>query len=89
MSQKSYENARKRVRELKLLYVHLVWYISVNVMLIFINMMTSSGSWWFIYPLMGWGMGIVAHSLFTLVLSRWGKEWEEKKIKEYLTKDNE
>ncbi|WP_249595323.1 2TM domain-containing protein [Peribacillus frigoritolerans] len=89
MSQNSYENARKRVRELKLLYVHLVWYISVNVMLIFINMMTSSGSWWFIYPLMGWGMGIVAHSLFTLVLSRWGKEWEEKKIKEYLTKDNE
>ncbi|MEE3950417.1 2TM domain-containing protein [Peribacillus frigoritolerans] len=89
MSQNSYENARKRVRELKLLYVHLVWYISVNVILIFINMMTSSGSWWFIYPLMGWGMGIVAHSLFTLVLSRWGKEWEEKKIKEYLTKDNE
>jgi hypothetical protein len=89
MSQSSYENARKRVRELKLLYVHLVWYISVNVMLIFINMMTSSGSWWFIYPLMGWGMGIVAHSLYTLVLSRWGKEWEEKKIKEYLTKDNE
>ncbi len=89
MSQNSYENARKRVRELKLLYVHLVWYISVNVMLIFINMMTSSGSWWFIYPLMGWGMGIVAHSLYTLVLSRWGREWEEKKIKEYLTKDNE
>ncbi|MFS0761992.1 MULTISPECIES: 2TM domain-containing protein [Peribacillus] len=89
MSQNSYENARKRVRELKLLYVHLVWYISVNVMLIFINMMTSSGSWWFIYPLMGWGLGIVAHSLYTLVLSRWGKEWEEKKIKEYLTKDNE
>ncbi|MCK1985452.1 MULTISPECIES: 2TM domain-containing protein [Peribacillus] len=89
MSQNRYENARKRVKELKLLYVHLVWYISVNVMLIFINMMTSSGSWWSIYPLMGWGLGIVAHCLYTLVLSRWGKEWEEKKIKEYLTKDNE
>ncbi|MGG4268482.1 2TM domain-containing protein [Peribacillus simplex] len=89
MSQNSYEKARKRVRELKVLYVHLVLYISVNVMLIFINMMTSSGSWWFIYPLVGWGMGIVAHSLFTLVLSKWGTEWEEKKIKEYLSKDNE
>ncbi|MFT8322893.1 MAG: 2TM domain-containing protein, partial [Bacillus sp. (in: firmicutes)] len=52
-----------------------------------INVMSSPGSWWFIYPLFGWGLGILVHVTFTFVFSRWGFEWEERKIKELLSKD--
>ncbi|MGR5873828.1 2TM domain-containing protein [Bacillus pacificus] len=40
-----------------------------------------------LYPLAGWGIGIVIHSFDNF--SSWyiRKEWEERKIKEYMEKD--
>ncbi|WP_182102998.1 2TM domain-containing protein [Niallia taxi] len=87
MSQLNYEQAKKRVRELKIFYGHFIFYILVNIMLFIINIMSSPGSWWFIYPLFGWGLGILVHVTYTYVFSRWGSEWEERKIKELLSKD--
>lgn len=88
MSQISYENARKRVKELKAFYTHLMTYILVNILLIIINITTNSDNWWFIYPLFGWGIGITVHFLTTFILSNWGADWEEKKIKELLSKEH-
>jgi len=87
MSQLNYEQAKKRVRELKIFYGHFIFYILVNIMLFIINVMSSPGSWWFIYALFGWGLGILVHVTCTYVFSRWGSGWEERKIKELLSKD--
>jgi hypothetical protein len=27
------------------------------------NFLTDPGNWWFIFPLGGWGMGLIAHGL--------------------------
>ena len=40
-----------------------------------------------LYPLAGWGIGIVIHGLTTFPFGIFGKEWEERKIKEYMEKD--
>ena len=42
---------------------HLFAYGIVNAGLVVINMMTSPDYWWFIWPMMGWGLGLVAHGV--------------------------
>ncbi|MGE7636009.1 2TM domain-containing protein [Bacillus paramycoides] len=82
-----YLRAKKRVENLKAFYIHLTVYILVNLMLFLINMISDSSKLWFLYPLGGWGIGIVIHGLTTLPLGIFGKKWEEQKIKEYMKKD--
>lgn len=78
---------KKRVENLKAFYIHLTVYILVNLMLFFINISSDSSKLWFLYPLGGWGIGIVIHGLTTFPFGIFGKEWEERKIKEYMEKD--
>ncbi|MGF9854814.1 2TM domain-containing protein [Bacillus paramobilis] len=82
-----YLRAKKRVENLKAFYIHLTIYILVNLMLFFINISSDSSKLWFLYPLGGWGIGIVIHGLTTFPFGIFGKEWEERKIKEYMEKD--
>lgn len=83
-----YKSARERVEEIKAFYVHLFIYIIVNVGLILVNVLTSPYSLWFYWPLMGWGIGLVAHAFSVFgIRGMFGKEWEERKIKEILEKE--
>ncbi|HOL18059.1 MAG TPA: 2TM domain-containing protein [Bacillota bacterium] len=45
--------------------VHLVFYLLVNGFLAAINLMFTPQVLWFIFPLIGWGIGIVLHLLFS------------------------
>ncbi|MEC2491124.1 2TM domain-containing protein [Bacillus cereus] len=83
----NYLRAKKRVENLKAFYIHLTVYILVNLMLFFINISSDSSKLWFLYPLGGWGIGIVIHGLTTFPFGIFVKEWEERKIKEYMEKD--
>ncbi len=42
-------------------YIHLVAYLTVNPLLIFINYTTNPAYLWFLWPLFGWGIGLVFH----------------------------
>lgn len=48
--------------------IHLIAFLLVNALLIAINLATSSGHLWFQWPLLGWGIGIVAHGFVTFAL---------------------
>ena len=55
-------------------------------------MVTSPGSLWFIWPLMGWGIGFAFHALSVFVFypgigTGFGADWEERKIKEIMEKE--
>jgi len=50
-------------------------YVLINAMLIATNFIYSPAVIWFIYPLIGWGIGISMHYLF-------GVRWIEKALKE-------
>lgn len=41
---------------------HAAMFVIVNIFLFFLNIATGFESWWFIYPLLGWGMGLAAHA---------------------------
>jgi class 3 adenylate cyclase len=42
-------------------YNHLYVYVGVNLFLIFINLISNPFSWWFPFPLIGWGFGLFMH----------------------------
>jgi hypothetical protein len=87
-----YQKVKERVEAIKGFYIHLTVYIVVNLMLFTINMVTSPGSLWFIWPLMGWGIGFAFHALSVFVFypgvgTGFGADWEERKIKEIMEKE--
>jgi hypothetical protein len=65
--QEAYQKARKRVEAKIGFFTHLAVYLSVNFLLI--NLATSRESFWFIWPLLGWGIGLVFHGLGVFVFS--------------------
>lgn len=82
------ERAKKRVAELKEFYNNLVTYVSVNIVLIIIDMMFTDGMW-FYWVTLFWGLAIIWKAVHLF----WGdrfltKEWEQKKVKEYMDKDD-
>ena len=81
--------AKKKVENLKGFYIHLTVYITVNILLFATNYLTYDGYWWFIFPLLGWGIGITIHGVTTyLDYNRRSLNWQEKKIKEYMDRNN-
>ena len=90
-----YVKAQKKVKEIKGFYAHLFWYVVVNLFLTFGGVFSQllrgedmdihlgfSPVWFF------WGIGLAFHwfGVFgkNIVFS---KDWEERKIKEFIDKD--
>jgi hypothetical protein len=86
----NYVKAVERVEKLKEFYQNLASYCLVIPFLIFINLRFSPGFHWFWFPIFGWGMGLTFHFLevnnYNIFL---GKNWEDKKIKEMMNKENQ
>jgi 2TM domain len=86
--QQSYQRAHARVQALKGFYIHATVFVLVNIGLFIINLLTGGG-WWFYWPLIGWGIGLGAHALgvFGFGGRPWGREWEERKTREFMDQD--
>ena len=82
----AYEKAARRVKELKGFYGNLISYCIVIPFLVIINLLTSPKELWFYWPMLGWGIGLVAHGMNVFAI---GKNWEERKIKEFMQKENQ
>ena len=57
------------------LYIHATVYAAVNVLLIIINLSTAPGRLWFEWPLLGWGIGLLAHAAAAFSLAGRRREW--------------
>ncbi|WP_425305707.1 2TM domain-containing protein [Domibacillus aminovorans] len=68
--------------------IHLTVYVLVNAFLFGINLSSNAGEWWFIYPLGGWGIGLLAHGISTFACGKFGVEWEERKVNYHEPKGN-
>jgi hypothetical protein len=80
-----YQKAKERVEVIKGFYIHLTVYVVVNLGLFSLNMLVTPGGLWFIWPLMGWGLGVAIHALSVFGFGRmFGADWEERKIKELM-----
>jgi len=84
-----YEKARKRVKAKKEFYQHLNSYVSVCGFLLVLNLVTSPSHFWFVYPMLGWGIGLAIHfmSVFGLPGMEHGTDdWEERAIQKEIEK---
>ncbi len=87
--QQRYQRAHARVQALKGFYSHATAYVLVNVALFVINLVTGGG-WWFYWPLVFWGIGLGVHALMVFGLGgRFGQDWEERKTRELMDKDQQ
>ena len=83
-----YLNAKKRVKQLKGFYVHLLVYVLVNAIIIFLRFQKSGEIKFFDWGFGLWGIGLAAHGLTVFVPNFiLGRNWEEKKIRELMDKD--
>ncbi len=83
-----YDRAKKRVEEFKGFYRHLITYIIVITFFAVINLLTNPGFPWFLIIAFFWGIGLIANAI-SVFRKRgiFSKEWEDKKIKEYMKEE--
>lgn len=99
IQEQNYVRAKKRVKEIKGFYIHLIVFIIINILIssVIIFGLVSSGdsleqvfsnfgiySTWFF-----WGIGLFFHWLgvFGFRSLGFGKNWEDRKIRELMDKD--
>ncbi|MBP2031175.1 hypothetical protein J2755_002123 [Methanohalophilus levihalophilus] len=75
--------AQKRVKEIKGFYLHLAIYSVIMLLLFFIDY-SAGGGWWVQWPIIGWGIAVMIHGI---TISKFGKGWEDKKIKDIMEKE--
>ena len=84
-----YYQAQKRVKEIREFYEHLTVFLICNPIVMVVNLMTSPGYLWFLWCVFGWGFAILMHGLKVFRVSPvFNKDWEERKIREILEKEN-
>lgn len=84
-----YFRAKERVGAIKKFYMSLISYF------VFIGFLAALNYWidqwrypWFLWAAFGWGIGLVFHAVKVFGLNPFfGKNWEERKIKEYMQDD--
>jgi 2TM domain len=76
--------AWRKVKSLRLLYMHLTTYIFGNVILLLIDVSTP-GEVWFYKVLLGWGLLVALHAAYTYELLPWSTaDWEQRKVRELI-----
>lgn len=88
--QSLYINAQKRVEDLKSFYGNLASYIIFIGGLAVLNLTTSPEYLWFLWPAVGWGLGLAFHAMKVFNYTPFlGRSWEERKIRELMDKDQQ
>ena len=91
--EQKYLRAKKRVKSIKGFYVHLVVYILVNGFILLSRALSNGGwevfgEWQSYFTPLFWGIGLAFHAFHVFGMDFiLGKNWEDRKIKEYMEKD--
>lgn len=85
-----YQRAKKQVEEIKGFYGHLASFVFVMAILIYINLRYSPQYLWFLWPILGWGIGLIFHGMKAFNYTPFlGKNWEERKLKEFMDQEKQ
>lgn len=83
-----YKIARKMVERKKKFFTHLNTYVVFSIFFMVLNLFISPGRWWFIFPVLGWGIAIILDyiKLFGPIGFRTDAQWEKQALEEELRK---
>lgn len=79
-----YIEAKRRVRRIRKFYSHFTSWIVFSIFFVFLNITTGGPEFWAIFPIMGWGIGVLFHAISVFGLPGLGKDWEERLIEREL-----
>jgi hypothetical protein len=83
-----YDRAKAYIKELKEFYTHLITYLIMVPVFIFINYFTGSSFRWARFAIGGWGLGVLGRASHTCGWNPlFNKDWEKRKIEEFLRND--
>ena len=80
--QQTYQRAKQRAESKIRFYIHFVVYLVVNCILAVINLKSSPGYLWFLWPFFGWGLALVLHGLKVLDVFNFSRVKKEMIAKE-------
>ncbi|NJO79319.1 MAG: 2TM domain-containing protein [Cyanobacteria bacterium RM1_2_2] len=43
--------------------LHLIPYLAISILLVFINLKTTPRYFWSVFPILGWGVGVLGHGM--------------------------
>jgi transcriptional regulator with XRE-family HTH domain len=76
------------VRRVKRFYIHLAQYVIVIAALAVVNLTTQTRYIWFVWPALGWGVGILAHAAAVFnFLPFLNGDWERRQVEKYLGRE--
>ena len=88
IADKRYKMAKKKVEELKGFYIHLTIYCIMVPLFIYLNAISTDFPW-ALFPILGWGWGVIGHAAETFGWNPiFNKKWEARKIEELMDDDN-
>lgn len=62
MTEEQRQQAIRRIQAKRAFWVHFAVYLAVNALLVLIWAMTSATSFWPVWPILGWGIGVASHA---------------------------
>ncbi|MCY6382948.1 2TM domain-containing protein [Hoeflea prorocentri] len=80
--------AMEYVRDIKGFYSHLALYVTATAAMGITNLFIGSAYPWFLWPALGWGMGVAAHGVSVFeVFSVFGVDWERRQVEKRLQRN--
>ncbi len=81
-----YLDAQKRVKKIKKFYKDLASWAGTSVLLIGMNLFLSGDITWAKYPVVIWGIFVLAEVFNIIRLQRLDKEWEERQMRRFTSR---
>lgn len=83
-----YLEAKKQVKRVKGFYIHALVFVLVNLLIIVLKLTKSEKEEIHVWGIGFWAIGLLLHGLSVFLPNFiFGKDWEEKKIRELMDKD--
>lgn len=86
MDKEAYDRAKKEVKKKKAFYKNLINWVLFSMFFVILNLWTSPRFFWAIFPIAGWGIGVLFHGFDVFGFPGLSKSWERKKLEEELQK---
>lgn len=85
--EQAYREARDRAEMIQGFYIHLLVYAVINAGMFALNWVTrgDAGSWWFQWPLIIWGVGLLIHAL-TTIAPVFSPDWADRRARRMLSR---
>jgi len=63
------EREAKKIIRRRAFWLHFALWVATNAMLVVVWAVTGAGFPWFVFPLFGWGIGVVAHGFSAFLMT--------------------